>query len=60
VVETVIGQLTERFYIEKVWARGILHLSNRFIRKILAYTVGEFLNQFLGNKPLPFEALGVF
>lgn len=59
-VETVIGQLTERFHIEKVRARDIWHLSNRFIRKILAHTVGVFLNKLLGNKPLQFEALGVF
>lgn len=59
-VETVIGQLTERFHIEKVRARDTWHLSNRFIRKILAHTVGVFLNKLLGNKPLQFEALAVF
>jgi len=48
-VETVICQLTERFQIEKVCARDCLHLSNRFIRKILAYTLGMFLNWILGN-----------
>jgi hypothetical protein len=29
-VETVIGQLTERFHIEKVRARDTWHLTNRF------------------------------
>lgn len=55
-VETVIGQLTERFHIEKVRARDTWHLINRFIRKCLAHTLGVFLNYRLGNQPLHFEA----
>ena len=38
-VETVIGQLTERFHIEKVWARDLWHQFSRFWRKLLAHTV---------------------
>lgn len=34
-IETVIGQLSERFSIEKIHARDCLHLINRFVRKIL-------------------------
>lgn len=34
-IETVIGQLTERFHIEKVWARDLWHLTSRLNRKIL-------------------------
>lgn len=56
-VETVIGQLTDRFHIEKVRARDCLHLSNRFIRKILAHTLGTFLNRILGNPILHFDDL---
>jgi hypothetical protein len=56
-IETVIGQLTERFHIEKVRARDTWHLTNRFIRKLLAHTLGVFLNNRLGNQPLHFEAL---
>jgi len=56
-VETVIGQLTERLHIERVWARDRWHLANRFIRKLLAHTVGVFLNKLLGNPLLHFEAL---
>lgn len=56
-VETVIGQLTERFNIEKVWARDLWHLTNRFVRKILAHTVCVFVNCQLGRKPLQFEGL---
>jgi IS5 family transposase len=38
-VETVIGQLTERFNIEKVRARKLWYLTNRIARKILAHTI---------------------
>ncbi len=56
-VETVIGQLAERFHIERVHARDLWHLANRFIRKLLAHTMGVFLNKLFGNQPLQFEAL---
>jgi hypothetical protein len=56
-VETVIGQLVERFHIETVWARDIFHLTNRFIRKLLSHTVGVFLNMLLGREALQFESL---
>jgi hypothetical protein len=56
-VETVIGQLTERFHIEKVRARDTWHLANRFICKVLAYTMDCFLGKLLGKPTLLFEAL---
>jgi len=56
-VETVIGQLTERFEIEKTKARDLWHLTNRMTRKILAHTIGVFLNKMLGNPPLQFALL---
>ena len=56
-VETVIGQLSERFHIEKVRARDTWHLANRFIRKVLAHTMGCFLGKLLGNPILLFDAL---
>lgn len=46
-IETVIGQLTERFYIEKVRARKLWYLTNRIARKILAHTIGIFVNKLL-------------
>ncbi|MBO1348832.1 MAG: IS982 family transposase [Hormoscilla sp. GUM202] len=55
-IETVIGQLTERFNIEKVWARDTWHLTNRFNRKILAHTVCLWLNRH-SHDPLQFERL---
>ncbi len=56
-IETVIGQLTERFRLEKIRARDTWHLATRFIRELLAHTVGVVLNKRLGNQPLHFEAL---
>lgn len=56
-VETVIGQLTERFNIEKVRARKTWYLTNPITRKILSHTVYVFLNKLYGNPPLQFEAL---
>ena len=38
-IETVIGQLTERFHIEKIRARDLWHHCARFWRKLLAHTV---------------------
>lgn len=56
-VETVIGQLTERFHIEKVRARDLWHLTNRFVRKLLAHIVAVFLNYCLHREPLQFDGL---
>jgi hypothetical protein len=56
-VETVIGQLTERFQIEKVRARKLWYLTNRMTRKVLAHTVCAFINKKIGNPPLQFELL---
>lgn len=56
-VETVIGQLTERFQIEKVRARKLWYLTNRITRKVLAHTVCVFINKKRGNPPLQFELL---
>lgn len=56
-IETVIGQLTERFNIQKVWARDLWHLTHRIGRKILAHTLCTILNKQLGNEPLQLELL---
>lgn len=56
-VETVIGQLTERFHIEKVRARDLWHQFSRFWRKILAHTTAIKLNLSVKNEPLQFEHL---
>lgn len=56
-IETVIGQLTERLHIEKVWARDVWHQFSRFWRKLLAHTASIRLNINAGNEPLQFERL---
>jgi Transposase DDE domain len=56
-IETVIGQLTERFHIEKERARDLWHKASRFWRKILAHTICVQINIDLGNEPLQFELL---
>lgn len=56
-VETVIGQLAERFNIEKVRARKLWSLTNRVARKILGHTIGVFINKQNNNPPLRFDLL---
>ena len=51
-IETVIGQLVERFNFEKVWARDTFHLTSRINRKLLAHTVCRWLNR---DNPSPLE-----
>ena len=54
-VETVIGQLTGQFNMNKVWARKVWTLSGRLSRKILAHGLGMLVNTLLKNKPLQLE-----
>lgn len=56
-VETVIGQLTERFHIEKIRARDLWHQCTRFWRKLLAHTVCIALSVANEQEPLQFEHL---
>lgn len=56
-IETVIGQLAERFRIEKIRARDLWHESSRFWRKLLAHTVCVKLSIDKGYEPLQFERL---
>jgi len=51
-VETVIGQLTEQFNIQKLRARDRWHLTVRITRKILSHTMAVFLNVTAGRSPL--------
>ena len=56
-VETVIGQLSEQFHIQKVRAKNLWNFTNRIARKVLAHTVAIFVNKQLGNRPLQFEMI---
>jgi hypothetical protein len=55
-IETVIGQLCERFNLETVWARDLWHLTSRLNRKLLAHTVCFWLNRH-SCEPLQFDQL---
>lgn len=54
-IETVIGQLTDRFHIEKVRARNLWHQTSRFWRKLLAHTAFIKISMDINNEPLQFE-----
>lgn len=51
-IETVFGQLCERFTTKRVWARDLWHLSSRLLRKVLSHTAMIILNRAQGNEPL--------
>lgn len=51
-IDTVFGQLVERYQAKRVWARDFWHLVSRLLRKVLSHTIAFFLNQQSGNSPL--------
>lgn len=55
-VETIIGQLVERFHLAKIKARDLWHLTSRINRKLLSHTVALWLNRHSDN-PLCFRQL---
>jgi hypothetical protein len=57
-IDTVFSQLTERYSVERVWARDMWHLASRLLRKVLSHTVAFLLNhKLLGNPPLQLSKL---
>jgi PAS domain-containing protein len=56
-VETVGAHLTERFAIARIRVHDLWHFHHRLIRKVLAHTVGVFLNLQLGRPPLDLDGL---
>lgn len=54
-VETTIGQLAERFNIEKTRARTVWSLTNRLTRKLLSHSIAVFANIQHGIEPLTLE-----
>jgi len=56
-IETVIGQLTERFNAEKIRARDLWHLTVRIGRKLLAHSINCYINRKYGNPLLQFERI---
>jgi len=56
-VETVGSQLAERFAVERIRVHDLWHFHHRLIRKVLAHTVGVFLNLQLARQPLDLDGL---
>jgi hypothetical protein len=56
-IETVISQLEQRFGLAKTRARDVWHLTNQITRKILAHTLGVWLNIQQGREPLELDGL---
>jgi hypothetical protein len=56
-IETVGSHLTERFAIARIRVRDLWHLQHRIIRKVLAHTIGVFLNLQLKRTPLDLDGL---
>jgi hypothetical protein len=56
-IETVAGQLEQRFGIKTTFARDLWHLMNRIIRKILSHTVSVLMNIKMNIEPLKLRLL---
>lgn len=56
-IETVGSHLTERFAIARIRVHDLWHYQHRLIRKVLAHTVGVFLNLQLHRQPLDLDGL---
>ncbi len=56
-IDTVFGQLVDRYQTKRVWAKDIWHLRSRMMRKVLSHTIAFLLNQAQGNPPLQLAKL---
>ena len=56
-IETVFGQLVERFQAKQVWARDAWHFCSRWLRRILSHTFAIYLCQQNGISSLRFAEL---
>lgn len=56
-VETVGSHLTERFAVARIRVHDLWHFQHRLIRKVLAHTVGVFLNLQLRRPSLDLDGL---
>jgi hypothetical protein len=56
-IETVIGQLVERFHAKRIWARDRWHFFSRWLRKVMAHTLFVRLCQQQELLPLRFAEL---
>ncbi len=56
-IETLIGQLVERFHAKKVWARDRWHLTSRWMRKLLSHSIAVLFCCQAGLPPLSLAKL---
>ena len=56
-IETVLGQLVERYRIKRVWVRDAWHLWSRWLRTVVSHTIAVLLCQQRGLSPLQFDTL---
>ncbi len=56
-IETVFGQLVERFHAKRIWARDLWHLTSRWMRKFLSHTLAVFFCAQLNLPYLSFAKL---
>jgi hypothetical protein len=59
-IETVFGQLVERYHAKKVWARDLWHFTSRWMRKLLSHTLAVFFCLQEEISMLSFEKLITF
>jgi len=56
-LETVNGQLADRYHAKRTWARDLWHLTHRVIRKVLSHTVMVWVALRQGHPPLALDRL---
>lgn len=56
-LETVNGQLADRYHAKRTWARDVWHLTNRVTRKVLSHTAMVWLTRRHGHHTLSFDNL---
>jgi Transposase DDE domain len=56
-VETVIGQLTERFSLNKIKVKDLWHLNARIARKLLAHVIATQLPHTFGYNPTQLDLI---
>ncbi len=56
-IDTIFGQLCQRFSVREVWAKDDWHLWGRLLRAFLSHTLMIHINREAGNEPLQLERL---
>ena len=56
-IDTVFGQLVDRYQGKRVWARDAWHLRARMLPKVLSHNIAFLFNQSQGKSPLQLSKL---